>query len=54
MENFLDIDFSSIKLNLGGAPTSSFLQTNLEDVNIEDDATTQPHQDDQNTNTPPA
>ena len=54
MENFLDIDFSSIKLNLSGAPTSSRLQTSLKDVNIEDNATTQPHQDDQNTNAPPA
>ena len=54
MENFPDIDFSSIKLNLSGAPTSSLLQTSSEDVNIEDDATTQPHQDDQNINAPPA
>ena len=54
MENFPDIDFSSIKLNLSGAPTSSLLQMSSEDVNIEDDATTQPHQDDQNTNAPPA
>ena len=43
VENFPDIGFSSIKLNLSGAPTSSLLQTSLEDVNIEDDATTQPH-----------
>ena len=54
VENFPDIDFSSIKLNLGGAPTSSLLQTSSKDVNIEDDATTQPHQDNQNTNVPPA
>ena len=54
MENFPDVDFSSIKLNLAGAPTSSFLQTSSKDVNIEDDATTQPCQDDQNINTPPA
>ena len=40
MENFLEVDFSSIKLNLGAA--SSLLQTSSEDVNIEDDATTQP------------
>ena len=46
MENFLEVDFSSIKLNLGGATTSSLLQTSLEDINIEDDATTQPVQDD--------
>lgn len=44
VENFPDIDFSSIKLNLSGAPTSSLLQTSLEDVNIEDNTTTQPHQ----------
>ena len=53
MENFPDVDFSSIKLNLVGALTSSLLQTSSEDVNIEDDATTQPHQDDQNINAPP-
>ena len=53
VENFPDIDFNSIKLNLSGAPTSSLLQTSSEDVNIEDDATTQPHQDDQNTDAPP-
>ena len=39
-ERFLEIDFSSIKLNIGAA--SSLLQTSFEDVNIEDDATTQP------------
>ena len=44
MENFLEVDFSSIKLNLGVA-TSSLLQTSSEDINIEDDATTQPTQD---------
>ena len=54
VENFPDIDFSSIKLNLSGAPTSSLLQTSSEDINIEDDATTQPHQDDQNIDAPPA
>ena len=42
MENFPKVDFSSIKLNLGGAATSSLLQTSSEDINIEDDATTQP------------
>ena len=42
MENFLEVDFSSIKLNLVGAATSSLLQTSLEDINIEVDATTQP------------
>ena len=40
MKNFPEVDFSSIKLNLGAA--SSLLQTSFEDVNIEDDATTQP------------
>ena len=42
VENFLEIGFNSIKLNLGGAATSSLLQTSLENINIEDDATTQP------------
>ena len=46
MENFPEVDFSSIKLNLGA--TSSLLQTSFEDVNIEDDATTQLVQDDPN------
>ena len=41
MENFLEIDFSSIKVNLG-ATTSSLLQTSSEDINIEDSATNQP------------
>ena len=45
-ENFLEVDFSSIKLNLGAA--SSLLQTSFEDVNIKDDATTQPTQDEPN------
>ena len=40
MENFLEVDFSSIKLNLGGAATSSLLQTSSKDINIEDDVTT--------------
>ena len=44
IENFPEVDFSSIKLNLGAA-TSSLLQTSSEDINIEDDATTQPTQD---------
>ena len=39
MENLLEVDFRSIKLNLGAA--SSLLQMSSEDVNIEDDATTQ-------------
>ena len=41
IENFPEVDFSSIKLNLNAA-TSSLLQTSSEDVNIEDDASTQP------------
>ena len=51
MENFLEVDFSSIKLNLATA-TSSLLQTSSEDVNVEDDASTQPPQDDPNANAP--
>ena len=43
MEKFPEMDFSSIKLNLA-ATTSSLLQTSSKDVNVEDDATTQPHQ----------
>ena len=39
MENFPEVDFSSIKLNLVAA-TNSLLQTSSEDVNVEDDATT--------------
>jgi len=37
-EHFLEVDFSSIKLNTGVA--SSLLQTSSEDVKIENDATT--------------
>ena len=40
-ENFPNLDFNAIKLNLGAA-TSSLLQTSSEDVNIEDDASTLP------------
>ena len=40
IENFPEIDFTSIKLNLGGAATSSLLQMSSDDINIEDDATT--------------
>ena len=43
-ERFPKVDFSSIKLNIGA--TSSLLQTSSEDVNIKDDATTQPALDD--------
>ena len=39
MENFPEVDFSSIKLNLAAA-TNSLLQTSFEDVNVEDDAST--------------
>ena len=53
MENFLEVDFSSIKLNLAAA-TISILQANSEDVNVKDDATTQLAQDDPNINAPPA
>ena len=51
IENFPEIDFSSIKLNLAAA-TSSLIQTGSNDVNVEDDASTQPAQDDPNTNAP--
>ena len=39
IENFPNLDFSSIKLNLGAA-ISSLIQTSFEDVNIENDAST--------------
>ena len=51
IENFPEVDFSSIKLNLAAA-TSSLIQTGSNDVNVEDDASTQPSQDDPNTNAP--
>ena len=41
IENFPEFDFSSIKLNLAAA-TSSLIQTSSDDVNVEDDASTQP------------
>ena len=53
IENFPNLDFSSIKLNLGAA-TSSLIQTSSEDVNIEDDASTLPPPDDPKNNAPPA
>jgi len=53
MQNFPEVDFSSIKLNLVAA-TSSLLQASSEDVNVEDDATTQLSQDDPNINAPSA
>ena len=52
-ENFLEVDFSSIKLNLA-TTTSSLLQASSKDVNVEDDATTQLSQDNPNINAPPA
>ena len=52
-ENFPEVDFSSIKLNLAVA-TSSLLQASFEDVIVKDDATTQLSQDDPNINAPPA
>ena len=52
MENFPEVDFSSIMLNLAAA-TSSLLQASFEDVNVEDDATTLPPKDDPKANTPP-
>ena len=45
-ECFPKVDFSSIKLHIGAA--SSLLQTSSKDVNIKDDATTQPAQDEPN------
>ena len=52
-ENFPNLDFSSIKLNLGAA-TSSLIQMSLEDINIEDDASTLPPPYDPKNNAPPA
>ena len=53
MENFPEVDFSSIKLNIA-ATTSSLLQASSEDVNVEDDATTQLPQNEPNMNAFPA
>ena len=47
IENFPKVDFSSIKLNLATA-ASSLIQTSFEDINVEEDATTQPAQDAEN------
>ena len=52
-ENFPNLDFSAIKLNLGVA-TNSLLQTSSEDVNIEDDASTLLPPADAKDDTPPA
>ena len=51
-ENFPNLEFSSIKLNLGAA-TSSLIQTSSEDVNIEDDASTLPPPVDVKVDAPP-
>ena len=53
IENFPEVDFSSIKLNFAAA-TSSLIQIGSDDVNVEDDANTQPPQDDSNINAPSA
>ena len=52
-ENFPNLDFSAIKLNLGVA-TNSLLQTSSEDMNIEDDASTLPPPADVKDDAPPA
>ena len=52
-ENFPNLDFSAIKLNLSAA-TSSLLQTSSEDINIEDDASTLPPPVDSKDDAPPA
>ena len=51
-ENFPNLDFNTIKLNLGGA-TSSLLQTSSKDVNIEDDTSTLPPPVDVKDDAPP-
>ena len=53
IENFLEVNFSSIKLNLT-ATTSFLLQTSSKDVNVEDDTTTLPPKDDPKVNAPSA
>ena len=53
IENFPEVDFSFIKLNLTAA-TSSLLQASSEDVNVENDATTLPPKDDPKVNAPSA
>ena len=52
IENFPNLNFSSIKLNLGAA-TSSLIQTCSEDVNTEDDASTLPPPNDPKDNALP-
>ena len=51
VENFPEVDFSSIKLYLN-ATSSSLLQSSSEDVNVEDDASTQPSKEDPKMNAP--
>ena len=51
VENFLEVDFNSIKLNLNAA-TNSLLQTSFEDVNIEDNASTQLSKEDPKVDAP--
>ncbi|XP_075643692.1 uncharacterized protein LOC142614931 [Castanea sativa] len=51
IEHFPKVDFSLVKIQLGGS-ASSLLQTSSEDVNIEDDATTKPPQDNPNADAP--
>ena len=51
MENFLEVDFGSIKLNLAAA-TNSLLQVSSEDANVEDDAITLPPKDNPKANAP--
>ena len=53
VENFPEVDFNSIKLNLNAA-SSSLLETSSKDVNVEDDASTQPSKEDPKVNAPPA
>ena len=53
IENFPEVDFSSIKLDLTTA-TSSLLQANSKDVNVEDNATTLPPKDNPKVNAPSA
>ena len=53
IENFPEVDFSSIKLNLTAA-TSSLLQASSEDVNVEDNAITLPPNVDTKVNAPSA
>ena len=53
IENFPEVDFNSIKLNLNAA-SSSLLETSSKDVNVEDDASTQPSKEDPRVNAPPA